>query len=85
MIEDYDIVIECLNKYLDSMPPRSRVMLIDLTISVKEMMAIYSPPDFALSEKMLATVALDIVQSRSDLVIMNDSVIYKHNDKYIYR
>lgn len=76
--EDYDLVIECMNKYLDSMPSRSRVIFPDLISSVKDMLTAYTPPVMNVTDKHISFVARDVVHARTDLVVMRGIGIYKH-------
>jgi len=78
LFADYDLVVECMNKYLDSMPPRSRVIFPDLISSVKDMLSLYTPPAMNIRNEHIAFTAREVVHARPDLVVMRGVGIYKH-------
>jgi hypothetical protein len=75
-IPDYDLIVECMNKYLDSMPPRSKVIFPDLIDSVKDMLKIYAPMN--VRNEHISFVAKEVVHARTDLVVKRGIGIYKH-------
>lgn len=75
--DDYDIVLEQVNKYLDIMPNRSSVTYPDLVHSIRDMLEFYTPPAMKVSDNQIYSVAVSAVEARTDLVIMKGLVIYK--------
>ena len=78
IIADYDLIIECMNRYLDSMPPRSKVTFPHLIDSVKDMLKVYTPPVMDIRNEHISFIARDVVSARSDLVVQRGKGIYKH-------
>lgn len=72
---DLDIVTTHTNYFLDSMPPRSRIIFPDLVLSVKDSLKLFT--NVNVSDKNLLNVIRDIVSNRPDLIVMRGIGIYK--------